>query len=89
MWGKAYFYPKGYMKFATLYLEMCSAEYKIAPLPLKHINLFTAGDEENNPKTPDAPSKEDLVREIEENPVFNAVAARIKLKDLITELSQN
>ena len=51
--------------------------------------LFTAEDEENNPKTPDAPSKEDLLREIEENPAFDAPAARIKLMNLITELSHD
>ena len=50
---------------------------------------FTAGDEENNPKTPDAPTKEDLVAEIEMNQAFDAPAARIKLMNLITELSQN
>merc|ERR1712117_900683 len=49
----------------------------------------SAGDEENNPKISDTPSKADLVREIEENPVLNALEARIKLMNFITDLSLN
>ena len=50
---------------------------------------ISAGDEENDPKISDAPSKADLVREIEENPALNALEARIKLMNFITDLSLN